>query len=393
MKITDSFTEKCVSEKDEIIIYGAGVYGEIAHAALEYMGLKPSCFCDLNLAGQIIYDNYNVIAPSELCNHRDACIILASYNYFYDMLKVCQENGCSNYYDMEYILQLPLIEKNLSGRALGRIKDISGYKEMLQHNPETGKLNLNHIDYVVCEGCTLKCINCSNLMPYYNKPEILNDEKYMRALERLLEVVDHVGEIYLIGGEPFLNPELDKIIYRIYQNPKVGGISIFTNGTIIPGDNVLEAMRYGNVVMQVSDYKLEFQKIKELVIKLKEYNIEYVVKDYDTWIDLGNTEKREFTESQIENNYRSCFFKINYTLHRGRLYYCPRSAHGNFLGLVDCNEEDYIDFNNIQYSDVEMRNKMEAFLNNKKPLNACSYCNGGNLSQRPIKAAIQEAVK
>ena len=51
-------------------------------------------------------------------------------------------------------------------------------------------------------------------MQYYSSPKNLSFEEIVQDFERLMAGVDHVFEIRLIGGEPFMN----KDIYRILEH-------------------------------------------------------------------------------------------------------------------------------------------------------------------------------
>ena len=386
---TKPFNGKCTGGKREIIIYGAGVYGEIAFQGLKIYGITPSYYCDRGRAGELL-NGIPVIKPEKLMEHTNADIIIASYNYFYEMIRTCKKYGCANCYDLSEILQLPFEEEQLSGRAIGRIKDIDGYMEMLRHPQMEDEININHIDFVICENCTLNCKNCSNLMPYYAHPQILNDDIYMAALETFIEAVDYIGEIYLIGGEPFINKKIPDIIERFAVNSKVGGISIFSNGTIVPEEHTLQVMQKYGVSVQISDYGNSLQKLNEISEVLDRYQVNHAIKKYDTWIDLGDFEKRE-SEIQVKTNYQNCFFRKNYTMHRGKLFRCPRAAHGSYLKLLETDSNESIDFTNMNTRDREsIRQELRQFFEAEYTPMACSYCNGGNLYGETIPAAIQK---
>lgn len=388
MRKTQAFTKEKYNKNCEVIIYGATVYGEIAYFALQYMEIKPDFFCDRALAGETKF-GIPVLNPETLAEHADAIIILASFNYFYEMKANCDACGCHNYYDMEYLLQLPLPEQKLSGRARGRLHDIDGYRNMLAHGQSSGQLNINHIDYVVCESCSLKCRDCSNLMQYYKHPQLVDINRYEKAFDRFLGVMDYVSEIYLLGGEPFLNKEIYKIIDRYHNHPKAGGITIFTNGTIKPDARTIQSMQRSNVLVQISDYNIRQQKSEEIGKLLKDNGVRNVVKKYEEWTDLGGIEKRQYPEEKLQNNYEVCFWKKNYTMLRGRVFNCPRSAHGQSLGNFDVPVEEYVDFNDDSMSDQELRVHMLKLIEWKRYLTACQYCDGGDWHRETIPAAVQ----
>ncbi|SHO48785.1 radical SAM protein [Anaerocolumna xylanovorans] len=392
MRSTQAFTKENYDKNREVIIYGATVYGEIAYWALEYIGIRPDYFCDRALGGDKKY-GIQILSPQELTEHKDAIIILASFNYFYEIKENCKSYGCNEYYDMEYLLQLPLPEDKLSGRAKGRLHDINGYRNMLEHGQGEGRLNINHIDYVVCESCSLKCRDCSNLMQYYKHPEIVDIDKYEPAFARFLSVMDYISEIYILGGEPFLNKEIYKIMDRYHDHPKIGGITIFTNGTIIPDVLTIQSMRKSNVLVQISDYGLKQQKLRELGQVLLDNGVRYVVKKYENWTNLGGIKKRMYSAETLQKNYELCFWKKNYTMLRGKIHNCPRSAHGQNLCAFEAHGEEYVDFNDGTVSHEDLRIQMLKLIECKKYLTACEYCDGGDWNRESIPAAIQMGTK
>jgi molybdenum cofactor biosynthesis enzyme MoaA len=61
------------------------------------------------------------------------------------------------------------------------------------------------MDVVISERCSLKCVDCSNLMQFYESPQDISFNEILRDFDALLERVNHIYEIRLIGGELFMN--------------------------------------------------------------------------------------------------------------------------------------------------------------------------------------------
>ena len=107
------------------------------------------------------------------------------------------------------------------------------------------KIIFNRIQYVITEKCTLRCKDCSHLIPYYREPENINIQKYKRAFNLLIEQIDYLAELRILGGEPFLSKDMEQLVLDYYMNPKIEQISVYTNGTVIPSDNVIKALKRG----------------------------------------------------------------------------------------------------------------------------------------------------
>ena len=91
---------------------------------------------------------------------------------------------------------------------------------------------MRSIDILVTERCSMKCQDCSNLMQYYIKPQNIENQTIIREIEEILSKIDHLFEIRLIGGEPFVNPNIYEMISYATNLSKVSYVVIYTNATI-----------------------------------------------------------------------------------------------------------------------------------------------------------------
>ena len=61
--------------------------------------------------------------------------------------------------------------------------------------------------------------------------------------------------IRVLGGEPFLNKDLDKIINKLLKSNKIQRIEVVTNGTIIPNNKeLLNILSNSRVNISISKY-------------------------------------------------------------------------------------------------------------------------------------------
>ena len=116
MKETKTFKKELYDRHNELIVYGASVYGELAYYALQKIGIMPSYFCDQAI-NQDQYFGVNVIRPEEMVNHKNAAVIIASSDYFHEIRRQLKAIGCRNLYDMENLLNVELDTGKLSARA------------------------------------------------------------------------------------------------------------------------------------------------------------------------------------------------------------------------------------------------------------------------------------
>ncbi|WP_415399210.1 radical SAM protein [Synechococcus sp. W4D4] len=247
-------------------------------------------------------------------------------------------------------------------------------------------LNLKSIDAVVTEGCSLKCIDCSNLMQYYQKPKSADIDTLIDASRRVLEAVDYVYEWRILGGEPLIFKNLPKYLNFLSSFSNIKSILIFTNGTILPNESCLEAIKTSGSVLDISNYNTHSRRINELIHLCEENDILYSVKD-PIWSDSGRIHKHKGESlDQLQEKFFNCCTKDVLTLLHGKLYHCPFSANLINLDSTYFNAGDVL---SVDASSSNLRSEISSFYTSKTYLNACNYCNGRDYTVPLIPTAVQ----
>ena len=68
------------------------------------------------------------------------------------------------------------------------------------------------LEVFITERCTLRCRDCSHLIPEYKAPKNYEMKEIINVLENVLKVVDKISDLIILGGEPVLHMELYKLI-------------------------------------------------------------------------------------------------------------------------------------------------------------------------------------
>lgn len=368
------------------VIYGADAYGEIALAGLRANGLEPEYFLDRKLAGQTL-GGVNVFSPSKDNIKPEYCYVVAAGGAYTEICDLLRGNGCNNLMNLSCFFDMDLEDTNFSGRAKEFWFNKHLYEGLI-HKPASGEIYIPHVDFCTTEFCSLKCRNCSQLIPYYPDPQNINLEYSLACFDRFLATVDFVTEVRVLGGEPFCNKETYKVIEHLHNHAKIGQIVIYTNGTIIPGERILKDLNDGMAIVHVSDYGASKMKLDDLVKTFKKYpKIKYFVRSYDNWMDLGNISLRTFTESRLKEVYDSCNQRSCRHFHNDRFYSCPRVASLYQMGICGM-ENEWVDFSNKVESLSNYRILLKRLLSRETPYEACSRCNG-SLYAKSIPAAEQ----
>lgn len=238
---------------------------------------------------------------------------------------------------------------------------------------------LVYLDVVITECCTLKCRDCSNLMQYYHHPENLDIEEQIIALRRIFRSV-RVTQLKILGGEPFVcQNNLIRLLEYLKEEAidRVDEIVIITNGTLIPSDETLNAIKdTPKTKILFSDYGEVSSKIKDFTAICSERGITSEVVETEYWWDFGDVKFREEKESKTQHRYDDCYSRrLCTTLYRGRLFVCPRQAHAIHLGLIPDEGTEDVNVLKPEYEDRTVtRNAVYALIDRKKCITACKYC-------------------
>lgn len=387
MKPIKSFNKVCYNKEEPVIIYGASVYGEIAYFALKSLGIEPEFFCD-RFTKDDKYFSVKVIKPGMLIDKVHANIIIASVDYFSDILGYLQEIGCDNIYDMSELMQVNFDIGVLSERAKYKLDYKKQYLDMVDSVRLSDKLSFSRVQYIVTERCSLKCRDCSHLMQYYKHPQNIDLHKYKSAFEKFLKFVGTISDLRILGGEPLMNPFMYEVIKWFHEDERIKTISVYTNGTIVPNKENITYLKSSKVRIHISKYEVNKEKIKKVISCFDKNGIKYYVEPFTNWQTPGNLMKRNCSEVENKTKFQRCYDSNGYSFYKDRLYRCPRSVHGISVGAMPDNEAEYVEFGNVSISEAELEGKIKELM--KRPyLAACDYCDGLDNHRQSVEPAIQ----
>lgn len=234
--------------------------------------------------------------------------------------------------------------------------------------------------------CSLNCKKCSNLIPCYKKRSDYDTDILIKSINKFLSCINYIVFIRILGGEPFLNKDLSKILEEVLKSDKIQRIEIVTNGTVIPKDKkLLDILKNNRIIVSVSEYPIvDYNK---LILFLKKNNIKYRIDKMNFWMDYGKPNKRNKSNKELIKQYARCN-NVCKSLVNGQLHLCPRSSHGTDLGIITNNEDDYVDLLDDKISDIEKRKKLIRLFK-KKYIVACDYCDFGTNKSKKIPVAEQ----
>lgn len=383
------FTKECVQKKDQIILYGAAMYGEIVLNALKQMGLNATVFCDRVQAGTS-FCGLPVIAPNQLYQYKNAHILICATKGFQGIKNFLDSIKWQNYYEVSKIINYANYDELRSYcKQLSKKELIKKYQFYVKDQEQKDTLNLSFLALSITERCTLKCEKCSVLAPYYKHPCDDDGKLIIEQLKRLLMCIDSIAELQIGGGEPFMHKQLKEIVEWILTQEKVKEISIFTNSTIIPNDALISVLKNNKVKLLLDDYGSLSRNLDRIVSICNKNNIRYVIQKFSRWDDLGDFSDKNYTDQEVERLFKYCSFANVMSLMKGKLYRCTTAARIADIGYIEESEKDYVSFLEEQMNIEEKRQEIRQLIYDKKYHNGCRRCNGISTHKLGIPVATQ----
>ncbi len=200
--------------KANVVVFGTGNFGKIVVEAAKDCGITIEKICDSNSSNWgKTFCGYPVVGPDEL-NKSDVVLLATNISNRKFLWKLCENKEITLIYNVENILRRsswPSFYGDLDlDWSLDRAQEVVDlYYYDIDSESELQLLRVKSLDVVLTERCSLKCVDCSNLMQYYEKPIGAEVEVLVQTLRNFLETVDHVSELRLIGGEPLVSKMLN----------------------------------------------------------------------------------------------------------------------------------------------------------------------------------------
>jgi organic radical activating enzyme len=386
-KIENNLIEKFRAEG--VSVFGTGNFGALVKSALESLNIPLKNFIDNNdnnIGSR--FKSIDVISAEMLSNTNSKNILIASLNFRY-LKRQLKDLGYENFYDVDFLFDNFDLTKVDTKWSKDRCKvQLDLYNYSVEAARDKEKLKVNSLDLVLTEKCSLKCKDCSNLMQFYEKP-IDNDlEVMLESFDNFMQAVDYCYEIRMIGGEPLMYKQIDKVLEKVLSSQKVGNIIIYTNGTIVPKGEKINIFKNPKIYFRISDYGQSSRNVSKLEEVLKENNIHYITERVTSWQDCAKIDNFKRDENLNKKIFGNCCVNETLTMLHGKLYLCPYSAHLENLKIIKPKQKEHVDL--YKRNDFDnLTTEIRSLYFGKEYLEACNFCNGRDHNVATIPAAIQ----
>lgn len=363
------------------VIWGAGHVGVRIYTACRQSGIEITAFCDRNpeKIGKNIHGIKILHTDDILSIYPKADMILAMNR----ISKVVDELKSLNRYhwyaggllfDLDEVLQNPPKSYAVSeGHYLLQMCCIVHHIFIEEEYCHVGSL-----DCVITERCSLKCLECSNLIQYYEHPVDYDIQQVIRELQALLQYVDRLFELRLIGGDVFMHRHWDEMLKFALSEPKIDRITFYTNGTLIPRSEKLSVLSDERVMLLMSDYGKRSHNLEKLINLCEKHRIWYRATPIDKWNACSTISRHYRSKDDNDKLFNACCVTNVTTLQRGKIFRCPYAANAFQLGAVEDNPYDYVDVmeNALLADSQNARKRLMNYITSTYAIPICDYCVG-----------------
>ena len=389
----DHLVRELKTSKAPLVIFGTKKIGALAYHALNNVGVKVDYFCDDSEQERSKKNIFNIpiISSKELQKlDPDFNIFIGAWvvSHILPQLQKIKLKNIHNCVNLFKNTNFSKLNTGMSSHEIRRRVDI--YKAECDAvqivNPSS--FNLKYVDITVTEACSMKCESCSNLMQYYLTPRNSDLDLLFKSIDKLMEVTDSLYEFRVVGGEPFVNKQIGKVINKLLTYKTIQEIVVYTNATVIPKGENFECLKNDKIFIEITDYGSLSKRRDELIKLLEANNIRYQ-SIVPIWTDSGTLKYQNATEEQLTDKFKNCCMIDKTTILNGKLYRCPFSANAHNLNAIPPNKADVVDLNDDNKTIDEIKKEIMLLHGNKKYLEACKHCNGRDHLAPKIEAAIQ----
>lgn len=403
LELTDFLKNK--GDNDLLVCYGAGALGRLSIEAFKEKNIRVDFITDSDPRKlDANFENINTLEKSKLSELDKNTHFFVTAPFPEGIISSISELGFKNIYSSIELFEKSNFEE--ISNKLFKQRDFRGNKHVLKvrrnvdfYNETCKKhlyknndlLKINTLDVQITEKCSLKCKDCSNLMQYYEKPQDSQTEILLRSIDRFVSSIDTLEEFRVLGGDPFMNKEMHKIVRKLSTYDKVKKIAVYTNARIVPKGENLECLKHEKVLVDITNYGETTSTAHEKVIeKLTNEKIAFSTNRCVTWQDCGRIlPNRGKNDEELGIQFMNCCNRDLISLLHGKLYRCPFSANAANLKAIPINSKDEVNLIDEDISIKDLREQIKNLYLDKKFLTACNNCNGRDFNSVNIESAIQ----
>lgn len=255
---------------------------------------------------------------------------------------------------------------------------------------------LDYTEMFITSYCNLKCKYCSASIPYYYNKYHIDIDFLRRQIDAYLDVIDGVETFRILGGEPFLHPQLAEVLKPLIASDKIHALRIVSNGAIVPRDpKVLELLQNDKVTIDISNYGPVSDKVPELEQMEKEGKLHLHVDHVTSWFMPNHVyDDQGLAEEVVAKRFHSCP-DYCHVLRDGKFFSCGEAFH--IANIPDSPMKvgvDYVDlFDEGMTREQKRQMVIDVAFKRLPTMVGCNRCGGGSFlyKDRVLVAGEQPA--
>lgn len=352
---------------DKYVFWGAGTHGELAAKKYEDCHLTNESvtgFVDRERTGK--FCGYLILKETEIDKETVTLVITVDRTEL--VAEIYEQAKQSGY---KKIYWFTGIKQKKTGRFL---------LDYCVSCLNWGELVLSQAEIHVADYCNLNCRGCAHYSPIFKK-ELPDKESRINDIRKLKSKFSHIIKFFLMGGEPFLNPDIISYIQETRKILPDTMIQIVTNGLLIPklSQEIWDAIHENQIVVSISEYEPTHRMIDQITAILEKNDIVYMLRPYES--------KTKFIKplSLIPNSKyeKECISNGCINIWNGKIARCP-----NLMYIDRFNEVFQMAFPNQGIYDLDSLDGREILWLVKQEIPLCSYCihneiNWGSCGKHP----------
>ena len=187
-----------------------------------------------------------------------------------------------------------------------------------------GRAFLARIVVHLADSCNLKCRGCSHFANLFDEPGY-DFDTMIRDFETIRKVA-YAPCVYLLGGEPLLNPRIEEIMHETRRLFPDSDIEIITNGLLVPKmpESFFESVAGNGVRINITMYPPTWEQRDKIDAVLRKYRIHHMFSSKVEDFRAPFNPPGRLSDAGVAM--KACGADYCRFLRNGRLYKCPVAA-------------------------------------------------------------------
>lgn len=402
--------KKYIESFSNVVVWGGGNLGTEVATLFKKLEITVTVFWDKRYDEIHEIEGIQVVEPYTEMNNKDRTLIvycIGSVAMGPVMERELKKRGWDNILKGMYLYQGLIctlsVEKPFEPSICAKNKlctlcncekmnSIMAHKQAEKKQiPVKKALVADRVHFIINNFCNMKCTYCIRYMNSYPPEKKKNSdfETIKYVIQRVMGALDSVAVGIVFGGEPFLHPNLDRIIGELLKQDNLGAVLINTNGIANIKNKSLKYMKNPKVRIAFSNYthvlnEKQQQEFWENAEYLDREGTNVQVQNTEpTWTEVTTLENKGSDKNECIEKRKNCDFPYLY-VYEYKVFPCAFAMSLYDLGVADY-EDNYVDVR--EYEDDESLGLAIRQLRERDYLRSCAHC--AVKEEVPVRSAEQ----